>query len=109
MDSATSPRIVLFTLQDVVRQERFLDISACAEQLAGRSERLGDFGDHSGRAENRELRAERVEQVTAMTLSPMIGMDGDLVDERPGRPLGADQDADRVGTRKATMQLLHQT
>ena len=34
--------------QDVVCQERFLDISACAEQLAGRGERLGDFGDDSG-------------------------------------------------------------
>ena len=35
-----------------------------------------------------------------MTLSPVIGMDGDLVDERAGRPLGADQDADRVGARE---------
>ena len=35
-----------------------------------------------------------------MTLSPMIGMDGDLVDEGTGRPLGADQDADRVGARE---------
>ena len=50
-----------------------------------------------------------VKQVTAMTLSPMIGMDGDLVDEGTGRPLGADQDADRVEPEKATMQLLHQT
>jgi len=47
--------------------------------------------------------------MTAMTLSPMIGMDGDLVDEGTGRPLGADQDADRVRAEKATMQLLHQT
>ena len=94
-------RIVLAQpLQDVVRQERFLDISACAEQPAGGGERLGDFGDDSRRAENRELRAERGEQVTAMTLPPMIGMDGDLVDEGPGRPLGADQDADRVGARE---------
>src|SRR5258705_12992169 len=35
-----------------------------------------------------------------MTLSPMIGMDGDLVDEGTGRPLGADQDADRIGARE---------
>jgi hypothetical protein len=35
-----------------------------------------------------------------MTLSPMIGMDGDLVDEGTGRPLGADQDADRVSARE---------
>ena len=35
-----------------------------------------------------------------MTLSQMIGMNGDLVDERTGRPLGADQDADRVGARE---------
>jgi hypothetical protein len=35
--------------------------------------------------------------MTAMTLSPMIGMDGDLVDEGTGRSFGADQDADRVG------------
>ena len=93
-------RIVLFTLQDVVCQERFVGISAYAEQLAGRGESLGDFGDDSGGAENRELRAERGEQVAAMTLSPMIGMDGDLVDEGSRRPLGADQDADRVGTRE---------
>ena len=44
-----------------------------------------------------------------MTLSPMIGMDGDLVDEQPrGRlapirtPIGSEPE-------KATMQLLHQT
>jgi len=36
-------------------------------------------------------------------------MDGDRVEESTGRPLGADQDADRVGAEKATMQLLHQT
>ena len=61
----------------------FLDISAGAEQSAGRRERLGHFGDHSRWTENRELRAERREQVTAMSLSPMIGMDGDLVNEGP--------------------------
>ena len=87
-------------LQDIVCQERFLDISACAEQLAGSDEALGDLGDDSRGAENRELRAERGEQVAAMTLSPMIGMDGDLVDEGTRRPLGADQDADRVGARE---------
>ena len=87
-------------LQDVVCQERFLDVSAGAEQLAGWRERLGDLGDDSRRAENRELRAERGEQVTAMPLPPMIGMDRDLVDERTGWPLGADQDADRVGSRE---------
>ena len=38
--------------------------------------------------------------MTAMTLSPMIGMDGDLVDEATRRPLCADQDADRVGARE---------
>ena len=88
-------------LEDVVRQDRFLDISACAEQPAGRCERLGDFGDDSGGAENRELRADRGEQVAGMTLSAMIGMDGDLVEEGPGRPLGADQDADRVRARES--------
>jgi hypothetical protein len=35
--------------------------------------------------------------MTAMTLSNMIRMDGDLVDEGTGQPLGADQDADRIG------------
>ncbi len=30
----------------------------------------------------------------------MIGMDGDLVDEGTGGPLGADQDADRIGARE---------
>ena len=93
-------RSFFVTLQDVVGQERLLDVPARAEQLAGRGERLGDFGDDSRRAENRELRAERGEQVTAVTLPPMIGMDGDLVDEGAGRPLGADQDADRIGARE---------
>ena len=37
-----------FTLQHVVDEQRFLNVSACAEQLAGRSERLGDLGDDSG-------------------------------------------------------------
>ena len=93
-------RIVFFTLQDVVCQDRFLDVSACAEQPAGIGERFRDFGDDSRGPENRELRAERRQQVTAVTLSPMIGMDGDLVDEGTGRPLGADQDADRIGARE---------
>jgi hypothetical protein len=31
-----------------------------------------------------------------MALSPMIGMNGDFVDECTGRPFGADQDTDRV-------------
>ena len=93
-------RSLLPQAENVVCQERFLDISARAEQLAGGGESLGDFGDHSRRAENREFRAERREQVTAMTLPPMIGMDGDLVNEGPGRPFGADQDADRVGARE---------
>src|SRR5918999_1012093 len=35
-----------------------------------------------------------------MTLPPMIGMDGDLVDEGTRSPLGADQHADRVGARE---------
>ena len=76
-------RIVLFMPRDVVCQKRLPAIPACAEQPAGRGESLGDFGDDSRGAENCELRAERGEQMTAMTLSPMIGMDGDLVDERP--------------------------
>ena len=46
-------------VQHVVCQDRFLDVSACAEQPAGSGERLGDFGNDSRRAENRELRAER--------------------------------------------------
>ena len=95
-----SPASISVTLQNVVGQERFLDISACAEQLAARGQRLGDFGDHPRRAQNSELRSERGEQVTAMTLPPMIGMDGDLVDESAGGPLGADQDADRVRARE---------
>ena len=36
----------------------------------------------------------------AMTLPPMIGMDRDSVDEGTGRPLGADQDADRIRARE---------
>ncbi len=91
------PPIRLFRLEDVVRQYRFLNIPACAKQRAGRRERLGDLGDDSRGAENRELRAERGEQMAAMSLATMIGMDGDLVDERAGRSLGADQNADRVG------------
>ena len=73
--------IVRFTIQHIVCQACLLDVSARGEQLAGRHERLGNLGDDSWGAENRELRAERGEQVTPMTLSPMIGMDGDLVDE----------------------------
>ena len=69
------------SFEDVVGQDRLLGISASAEEPASRGEGLGNFGDDSRRAENRELRAERGEQVTAMTLSTMIGMDGDLVDE----------------------------
>ena len=93
--------IVLFLrLQDVVCQLRFLDVSGRAEELAGRGQRLGDFGDESGWAENRELRAERREQVPPVTLSSMIGMDGDLVNQSAGRPLGADHDADRGGARE---------
>ena len=89
-----------YVIENVVCQAGFLDISGCAEQPASSGQRLRDFGDDSWGAENRELRAERGEQVTAMTLSPMIGMDGDLVDEATGRPLCADQNADRVGARE---------
>ena len=35
--------------------------------------------------------------MAAVTLPPMIGMNGDFVDERGGGALGADQDADRIG------------
>ena len=70
---------------------------------------LRHLGDHSGRTENRELRPERREQMTTMTLSRLIGMDGDFVHERAdGRlapidtPIGSEPE-------KATMQLLHQT
>jgi hypothetical protein len=35
-----------------------------------------------------------------MTLSPMIRVDGDFMDERAGRPFGAYHDADRVGARE---------
>ena len=83
--------------QHIVGQDRFLNVSACAEKPAGRQERLGDLGDDSWRTEDRELRAERREQVAAMALSPVIGMDGDPVDEGARRPLGANQDADRIG------------
>src|SRR5688572_25196855 len=65
----------------VVGEQRFLDISACAEELAGGCEGLGDLRDDPRGAENRQLRAERGEQVAAMTLSPMIGMNGDPVNE----------------------------
>ena len=41
--------------------------------------------------------------MTAVPLSPMIGMDGDLVDKGAGSPLGPDQDADRIEPEKATM------
>src|SRR4029450_5027462 len=87
-------------LEDVVRQNRFLDIAACGEQLGGWRESLGDLSDHFRRGENSELRAERGEQVTPMTLSTMIGMDGDLVDEGGRRPFRADQDRDRIGARE---------
>ena len=71
-------------VEHVVRQDRFLRrIRWRLNSSHAGVESLRDFGDHSRRAENRELRAERGEQVTAMTLPPMIGMDGDLVDERP--------------------------
>ena len=93
-----SGRAVVFTRQDVVCQECFLDISACAEQPAGRSERRVDFADDSRRAQDCELRSERGEQVAAMTLSSVIGMDRDPVDERAARPLGTDQDGDRIRT-----------
>src|SRR5262245_35372482 len=93
-------RIVFTNVQDVVCQNRFMHISARAEQLAGRRESLGDLGDDSRGPENRELRAERGEQVTPVTLSAMIGMNGDLVNEGTGRSLGADEDADRIGARK---------
>src|SRR5688572_20333554 len=86
--------------QNPVCQRRFLDVSARAEQRAGSGESLGDFGDHSRGAENRELRAERSEKVTAMTLPQVIGVDGDLMDESTGCTLGTDQDADRVGARE---------
>jgi len=39
---------VVIALQHVVCQERFLDISACAEQRASRDESLGDFGADQG-------------------------------------------------------------
>jgi hypothetical protein len=35
-----------------------------------------------------------------MTLSQVIGMDGNPVDEGTGRPLGADQDRNRIGARE---------
>ena len=38
-----------------------------------------------------------------MPLPEMIGMDGDPVDQGPGRPLRADQDPDRIKPEKATM------
>ena len=102
-------RIVFFTLQDVVCQERFLDVSACSEQPAGIGKRFMDLGDDSRGAENRELRAERRQQVTAMTLPPMIGMDRDLVDERTGGRLAPIRTPIGSAPENATMQLLHQT
>ena len=97
-------------LQDVVCQERFLDISACAEQLAGRRETSRELRRRFAGAENRELRAERGEQSD--------GHDP-VADDRDGRrscgrgvpegrlapirtPIGSEPE-------KATMQLLHQT
>ena len=38
--------------------------------------------------------------MTAMTLSPMIGMNGDLVNQSTGRAFTADEDANRVGARE---------
>ena len=90
----------VFTAQDVVCQDRFLGVSAGAEQPAGIGERFRDLGDDSRGAENREFRAERRQQMMAMTLPPMIGMDRDLVDKRAVRPFGADQDADRIAARE---------
>ena len=67
----------------VVGEGRFLEIAAGAEQLAGGSERLGNLGDDPRRAQNRELRTQRREQVTPVPLSQVIGMDGDPVNEGP--------------------------
>src|SRR5262249_18708140 len=89
------------SLQNKVCQERLLGVSTCAEQRAGTRESVRDLGDDSRGPENRELRAERGEEVTTVTLPQMIWMDGDLVDEGRRRPLRADQDADRIGSRES--------
>ena len=60
--------------QDVVGQQCFLNIADGAEQPAGVGERLGDLGDDSRWTQNRELRTERRQQVTAVTLSPVMGL-----------------------------------
>ena len=80
---------------------RFLDIPARAEQLARRGKRLrSTSATIRGGPRIASFEPSEVEQVTAMTLSLVIGMNGDPVDERAGGPLGADQDADRVGARE---------
>ena len=38
--------------------------------------------------------------MAAMTLAQMVGMDGNLLDQRSARALGADQDGNRIGARK---------
>ena len=101
--------ITLLRVEHVVCQGRLLDVSACPEQLTGRRERLRDLGDHSWRTENGELRAEGGEQVAAMPLSPMIGVDGDLVDEVPDVRFAPIETRIGSGPENATMQLLHQT
>src|SRR5262245_12376973 len=93
-------RLYVFTLQDVVCQKRFLVISTGTEQPTGGAKSLRDFGDDSRRSQNRQLRPERLEQVVGVALPKMIGMDRNLVDESARRPLGADEDADRVGARE---------
>ncbi len=101
---------LVFTRQHVVCQDRFLDVSACAEQPAGSGERLGDFGERF--AEGRESRA------SSRATSADDGRDP-AADDRDGRrscgqasregrlapirtPIGS-------APEKATMQLLHQT
>src|SRR5687767_13838075 len=79
LDSRTV--LVLVQFQDIVCQDGFLAILTRPEKPACSGEVLGNFGDDFRGTENRKLRAQRGKQVPSVTLSPMIGMHGDLMDE----------------------------
>src|SRR4029077_7442133 len=56
--------------------------AACLEQGARGGVVRGELGDEGRRAEDRQLGAERREEVAAVTLADVVGVDGDAVDER---------------------------
>ena len=83
-------------------------IAGRAEQCAGRSEVLGTSVTVE-EDPNRRLRAERREQVTAVSPPHVIRMHGDAVNKRAGRPLAPIRTPMGSAPEKAAMQLLHQT